>query len=201
MARRTYQVARDEEARALWIDTYRDLSSRPAGLFGAVTARAAPQVVRLSMLYALLDQSEYVRRAHLEAALALWRYSEDSVRYLFGEQTGDQLADDILRALRAAADAGLIRTEINYALNGHSKRPEIDRALSVLAESGLAVRKEEETQGRPAERWFATSYPAEEAEEAEKGRAVAVSEEASSASSASSATFGGSNGHTPGGLK
>lgn len=68
-ARRTYEVRRDEEARALWRETYRDLSSRPAGPFGAITARAAPQVVRLSLLYALLDQSEYVRRVHLEPVM------------------------------------------------------------------------------------------------------------------------------------
>jgi molybdenum cofactor biosynthesis enzyme MoaA len=139
------------------------------------------------MLYALLDHSSYIRRVHLEAALSLWRYSEDSVRYLFGERTGDQLADDVLAALREASGAGLTRTEINSALHGHRKRTEIDRALFVLAESGLALSREEQTPGRSVQRWFAVSYPAEKAEEAEKGVAVPLSEGAYSAYSAFSA--------------
>jgi hypothetical protein len=187
-ARRTCRVQRDEGASALWREVYRDLSSRPAGLFGALTARAAPQVVRLSLLYALLDESECVRRVHLEAALALWRYSEDSVRYLFVGLTGDQLADDVLRELRAAGACGLTRTEINGALHGHRRREEIDRALSVLAEAGLAVSGDEQTAGRPIERWVAVAYPAEKAEEAEKGSPAVGAEGAYSASSAYSAS-------------
>lgn len=109
------------------------------------------------------------------------------MRYLFGEQTGDQLADEILRALRGAADAGLNRTEINKGLDGHRRREEIDRALRVLAESGLAVSRSEQTTGRPAERWFAVSYPAEKAEKAEKGCLAAAAGGAYSAYSAFSA--------------
>jgi hypothetical protein len=168
-ARSAYDIRRDDAARSLWRDIYRDLTSRPAGLFGAVTARAAPQVIRLAMLYALLDRSAVIGRVHLEAALALWQYSEDSVRYLFGARTGDQLADEVLRALREADAAGLTRTDINGLFHGHRKREELDRALTVLAEAGLAKSRDEETQGRPVQRWFSVAYPAEKAEEAEKG--------------------------------
>ncbi|HEV2766031.1 MAG TPA: hypothetical protein VGV38_23810, partial [Pyrinomonadaceae bacterium] len=193
-ARRSYELRRDEEARDLWRDLYRDLSTRPAGLFGAVTARAAPQVMRLSMLYALLDESNLIQRAHLEAALALWRYSEDSVRYLFGERTGDQLADAALAALREAGERGLTRTELNGVFHGHRKREEIERALSILAESGLASSREEETQGRAVERWFATSYPAGKAEKAGKGSGRADGAGACSAYSAFPAQFDSADG-------
>jgi hypothetical protein len=160
-ARRASQVVRGDDARALWRSIYRDLTTRPSGLFGSLTARAAPQVVRLSLLYALLDGAREIGGAHLESALALWKYSEDSVRYLFGEQTGDQLADEILRALRSAGPAGLTGTEINRLFHGHRRREEIERALSSLAEAGLAISRDEETGGRPARRWFSLSYAAE----------------------------------------
>ena len=46
------------------------------GMLGAVTSRAEAQVVRLSCLYALLDSSKVIRRQHMTAALAVWRYCE-----------------------------------------------------------------------------------------------------------------------------
>ena len=65
------------------------LSVDRPGLFGAITARAEPQTVRLAMLYALLDGSSRIRCRHLEAALALWDYCDASARFLFGNMTGD----------------------------------------------------------------------------------------------------------------
>jgi len=47
-------------------------------LLGSVTARAAPQVVRIVCIYALLDKSFVVYRTHLESALAVWDYCFDS---------------------------------------------------------------------------------------------------------------------------
>jgi hypothetical protein len=41
-----------------------------------MVARAPAQVLRLSMMYALLDMSTTIRKEHLEAALEIWRYCE-----------------------------------------------------------------------------------------------------------------------------
>ena len=71
--------------------------------------------MRLACLYVLQDRSPVVRREHLESALAVWRYCEDSARFIFGDALGDPVADEILRALRRADD-GLTRTEINNLL-------------------------------------------------------------------------------------
>jgi hypothetical protein len=54
------------------------------GLVGTLLARAEAQVLRLSMLYALLDGTATIRTEHLYAALALWEYVEASVTYIFG---------------------------------------------------------------------------------------------------------------------
>ena len=40
-------------------------------MFGAVTARAEAQTLRLAMLYALADCSYEIRRTHVESALAV----------------------------------------------------------------------------------------------------------------------------------
>ena len=111
--------------------------------------------MRLSLVYAVLDCAEFIRREHLEAALAAWRYCEDSARYIFNESLGDPDADALLTALREAGAVGLTRTEINdQVFNRHKSKAEIDRALNMLAECALAESKTDPTEGRAAERWF-----------------------------------------------
>jgi hypothetical protein len=70
-AKRPCQLKRDDKARDLWAKVYPGLSEGKPGLLGAITARAEAQVLRLSMIYALLDFSNVVRVEHLKAALAL----------------------------------------------------------------------------------------------------------------------------------
>lgn len=145
-------LVRDEEARALWAERYHALSEGRPGRLGAVTGRAEAQTMRLAMLYALLGRSARIRRSDLESALAVWRYSFDSARFLFGDALGDPDADAILRALRGAP-GGLTRTKIRDLFGRNRKEEQIQRALDVLLEHGLVVKEIEETGGRPAERW------------------------------------------------
>ncbi len=145
-------MERDRGARQIWARVYGPLSEGRLGLFGAATSRAEAQVLRLSMIYALLDQSVVIRQEHLLAALAVWDYSEASARYIFGEALGDPTADELLRALSETPE-GLTRTEIHKMFGRHKPTAEIDRALAVLAEHGLALARIESTSGRPAERW------------------------------------------------
>jgi len=164
------ELRRDTVARELWCRIYHDLSAGKPGLFGAITSRAEAYVVRFSLLYAVLDCADCIRREHLEAALAAWRYCEDSARYIFGESLGDPDANAILAGLRKAGAAGLTRTEINEGIfQRHKAKGEIDRALNVLAECGLAESKPSPTEGRAAERWFVTRIRAKDAKDAKEG--------------------------------
>ncbi len=45
---------------------------RPRRAAGAITARGEAHTLRLSMIYALADQSDVIQRPHLQAALAVW---------------------------------------------------------------------------------------------------------------------------------
>lgn len=152
-ARRVKRMRRSDKARKLWADVYPALSEGRAGLLGAVTSRAEAQVTRLSLIYALLDRSSIIHTQHLKAALALWDYAEASARFIFGDSLGDPVADEILRALRVGP-SGLTRTDISNLFGGHRKSTDIDRALVVLSQSGLASCRPEATGGRPDERWF-----------------------------------------------
>ncbi len=153
---RAHTITMDAAARGVWERVYADLSEGKPGMLGAIISRAEAQVRRLACLYALLDCSVVVTEAHLIAALALWEYAEASARFIFGEALGDPVADDILRALNAAGATGLTRTEINGLFAGNKQSAQIQRALTSLAELGLAGRPAIEPggSGRPAERWI-----------------------------------------------
>jgi len=154
-ARDVGEMTRDSEARTLWHKVYPALSEGKLGMFGSVVSRGEAQVLRLSMVYALLDCSAVIRRAHLEAALEVWRYAEDSCRYIFGDSLGDPVADEILRAMRNGPN-GLTRTEIAGLFSRNSSSAQIEAALGVLREHNLAHFEKEDTGGRAAERWFAS---------------------------------------------
>jgi hypothetical protein len=147
-------VARDEEARELWHEAYGSLTRERPGLLGALLARAEAQVVRLSLIFAVLDGAQTIGRRHLEAALAVWDYCENSAAYIFGDALGDPVADELLDALRRST-SGMTRNEMREHFGRHRSSDAIGRALALLERHGLARCEREETGGRPAERWRA----------------------------------------------
>jgi hypothetical protein len=151
------QMELDDEARGLWRQVYEaELSVDRYGLAGVACSRAEPHVLRLALLYALLDCSRTIGLAHLEAALAVWRYCERSALLVFGDRLGDPTADAILEAIRGADD-GLTRTEIRDLFARHRSRAEIDAAVATLEGAGLIVGTPEQTGGRPAIRYRAAT--------------------------------------------
>ena len=150
----------DDDARERWIDIYEQLSSSRPGLAGAATARAEAHTVRLALIYALLDLSERIRSEHLDAALALWRYSAASARWIFGDALGDPTADELWSAAKERP-AGLTRTEVSELFSRNKKRREIERALSVLEDAGRLRRETRHAdRGRAAEVWIPVLAPA-----------------------------------------
>lgn len=83
-ARHVGAVPFDSQARVAWPAMYERLSVERPGPAGDAMARAPAQVRRLALIYALLDGENVVRVCHLEAALEVWRYCEDSAKYVFG---------------------------------------------------------------------------------------------------------------------
>jgi hypothetical protein len=135
---------------------YRQLTEQRTGMWGSVTARSAAQVLRLSLLEAALNGCSEIRREHQDAALEIWRYCEQSAKYIFGDRLDDPTAQDIMSALRQAGTAGLTRNEILDIWHRNKQVADIQRALIWLSQAGLArCDKRDGTGGRPSERWFA----------------------------------------------
>jgi len=145
-------LARDADAKAMWALVYEELSEGKPGLLGAVTARAEAIVLRLSVLYASLDGDNAIRVPHLLAALAVWEYCEASSKYIFGDATGDSIADKILIGLRESS-GGLTRTAVSDLLNHHVSAKRLDQALNLLQRHKKAACHIDVTDGHPAERW------------------------------------------------
>ncbi len=146
------EMKRDDEARETWCAVYGELSEGKPGLAGCLTSRAEAQVTRLSCIYALLDRSPVVRKPHLLAALAFWEYAESSARFIFGDSIGYAMADELLCGIRSSPN-GLSRTQINELFGRNKSAREIERALTMLAEYGLVGVVNEQTAGRPTQRW------------------------------------------------
>ena len=154
------EVRMTAAARTHWQAVYKDLSEGKPGLLGAVVARGEAQVVRLALIYALMDCSQGTERCeidfpHLESALAAWEYCETSAAYIFGDSLGDEVADEILRSLRQVD--GMTRTDISNHFGRHRSSGRVSAALALLAGKGLARCESMSTGGRPVETWFAVT--------------------------------------------
>jgi hypothetical protein len=147
---------RDDAARDLWQDCYPALSQLRLGLRGAATSRAEAQVLRLSAIYAALDTSSVVGLPHLQAALAVWDYCSASASHLFGDSTGDAIADRIREALEESPQ-GLSKYQIRRLFHGHVSCDRIDAALEQLMLIDAAGCHSEPTRGRSSTLWSATA--------------------------------------------
>jgi hypothetical protein len=140
-ARDIGQMHRDEQAAQAWRAIYRPLTDDRRGLAGNILARSEPQVLRLSMLYALLDGTATIGVDHLKAALAVWEYAEASVCQVFGATTGNPEADALRQALQWAEKGKMAKSEITKEVfHGHIKAHELNTAIRLLVEEGIVTR-------------------------------------------------------------
>ena len=148
-ARKITRLTRNDEARDLWHEVYSKLTADRPGSFGAITSRAEAHVLRLSMIYALLDGKSQIELCHLKAALECWRYCQDSARYIWGDFAHGGVAEKIRVALTVARDAGLTRSQLNDALGGRTVADEYDPELRKMISTGEVSEISKPTAGRP----------------------------------------------------
>jgi len=144
------ELRRNGQARDAWYSVYPELSRDRAGVVGMLAARAEAHVTRLSLIYALLDCAKAVQIEHLEAALAVWEYAEQSLLYIFGDSTGNPLADRALAALRTSG--AMTRKDLFDLFGRNVSAAQLDRAIETLVTQGkISVSQAEpDGPGRPA---------------------------------------------------
>ncbi|MFZ3333965.1 MAG: hypothetical protein WA197_25265 [Candidatus Acidiferrales bacterium] len=129
-------IARDSAARSLWANEYERITRTRDGIRGALCGRAEAHVLRLSLLYALLDSANAIRPEHLTAALSFWEFCERSIEHLFGGVTGDV---DGQRILNALTDGPMAITDMYRLFGNHREREWIQAKMASLVRSGRVV--------------------------------------------------------------
>jgi DNA replicative helicase MCM subunit Mcm2 (Cdc46/Mcm family) len=125
------EITLSTDARAYWNVKYHEVSKDEQGVLGSVTARSEAYVMRLSLLFCLLDCLSTIEQRHIEAACHLVEFCRKSVQYIFtvpSLETGTD-ADKLLNAL---AEKDMSQTEISNLFNGHKKRTELMALLNEL---------------------------------------------------------------------
>jgi hypothetical protein len=140
-------IKRDAKAQARWAEVYSSLRSRPETAHGKATARAAPIVMRLALLYTILDRWNEICLPHLEAALAVWDYCDRTAMHFFGDAQLDGRLHK-LENLLSQEPLGLTRTQIGRKLgNGRLSPRDLDELIQSALGTGKYLYKIESTGG------------------------------------------------------
>ncbi|MFE6689711.1 DnaB-like helicase N-terminal domain-containing protein [Streptomyces sp. NPDC057743] len=119
------------------------------GVVAQFTARAAPYVQRVAMVYALCDHTDTIAEQHMRAAWHLLNYSRASAVHLLGNISGDPKVNKLADAVRAAGPDGLAADQIRRLFK-NTTRPERDRLTAELLDQPGYVRTQRPGKGRPA---------------------------------------------------
>jgi len=151
------EITLRDDAADLWEAAYIPLTKSQPGLIGSIIARRSTLVLRIALVYCLLDKAKQITRDHLEAALAVWHYCEESARTIFADATGDSLADRVLTMI-SMEENGLTQTQISNALGRNFESKRIKQSLDLLYSQQRVLFESIATKGRPAKVWKATRH-------------------------------------------
>jgi hypothetical protein len=130
----------DDAAKA-WATWYRN-REKLAGDIGEITKRARVHILRLAMIYAVLDCRQEISVDHFNAAKAVWDYAAQSAKRIFGNGTGNKRADQLNWKLQRAGKMTL--TEISDSFGRNVSAVDIEQIIELLV-TNRSARVGEET--------------------------------------------------------
>src|SRR5262249_32793274 len=119
----------------LWEQVYLNLTTERLGLLGKLLARGDAHDARLSALYALLARAREIDIAHLMSALAVWDYCAASAQAIFGDRTGNDVADRIRTEMLPGQKMPLTETRRELFAN-HVPAGRLKEGLALARELG-----------------------------------------------------------------
>jgi len=125
-----FEVFLSKEAKQYYGDIYLKLSDSHEGLWGEVTDRAVPQIVRIALVYCLLDGDMEIQYKHILAAEHLWDYCDQSARWAFEQ---NQYSDKALRILTALDQGPLSMTDIHKLFSGRMHKWDLGDLLNEIS--------------------------------------------------------------------
>ncbi len=148
-ARELDELVRTPQADARWADIYNAIDDDLDGVVGSLTARAEAQLLRLSVVYAMLDGSPVIELAHLDAAEAVWEHCAQTISRVFTCTEPDRVTPRLLAALEGAGAEGLDGSQQRDLFSRHLQGAALAGARAELERRGLAYTTAEDTGGRP----------------------------------------------------
>jgi hypothetical protein len=105
------------------------------GITGALLQRDRTHLLRLAMIYAILDCRVCINENHLKAALAVWDYAKQTVQRIFGNMKGSSVAEKIYDFILISGEVSTREIYDHLSRNVSSK--EIHIAILKLEVQGL----------------------------------------------------------------
>lgn len=133
-----------DAAQNRWEYLYPEISKEHPGLIGSVINRAEAQVMRLAMIYALINNRHDIDICHLEAGLSFWKYSEESAIYIFSSRDDNPLNKKIITALRAGEKT---KSELHQFFGNNIAAETMNNALAELIDSKRIEYRQERSSG------------------------------------------------------
>lgn len=147
---------------AYWDHLYEKLDSERPEAVRDLLVRAPSNIIRLAVIYAILDKSSVVDKKHLEAAEAVWDYCQDSAIQIFAGITGDYHVDKLLRKMKNSHEKSLTKSEIWAIFSRHHAATWINSVIERLLATELvseAVVPPAGGRGRPIHVYTLTDTP------------------------------------------
>ena len=162
VAQEAGEIKLSEEAEDYWRKIYPEVSQEHPGMIGVILNRAETHILRIALVYALLDKSHTIETKHLEVARAFWDFAEQSTKYIFGNSEINSTQNKILKVLKQGTHS---TKDLYNAFNKHISQKELNNSLSKLIHEGKVVQDSKSTQGRPIKIY----YLAKNAKNSKKG--------------------------------
>ena len=150
-----------------WYTVYSAESEKTTDRVAMATGRAVPNLLRLALIYAWLDDTpNLIDVQHIEAAIAVIDNARASAQLLLAAGRAG-VDGKILKALR---DNGpMTKTDLFNHFARHVSADQLNEALTALVNSGeVVVDKKTDTGGRPSELYRASAKKAKKAKEAQE---------------------------------
>lgn len=149
-------ITKTPAAEEVWALIYEKYADKGEGEIAALTGRAEAQILRLSLIYALMEGSDKIKPEHICTARLVWDYCQKSVEFIFSEFNREKESSMVLSLLNALKEKPLSQSEIYEVFNKHIDAKKMANLLKKMNAKGYIESKKEKTNGRPKNYWYIT---------------------------------------------
>jgi hypothetical protein len=135
------EVKLSVEARSRYEEIFNSYQYRTEDDISDLVARSIPHLLKIAMIYALLDQSFEIRIPHLEAAKAIVDFSVHSVRAVFLEKTFNKNEQKLLDYLFEHNGKDYRSNILRNCFSNNISRAEMDTLIKSLSLKKLVIKE------------------------------------------------------------